>query len=121
VLAGDVHHAYLTEVGFPPGAGVRSAVTQVVASPMRNAIAGRGRLLLRVGHSRPFAALMAPAARLAGVPPAPIGWRRAGGVVFENNLATLELEGRRAEVRIERAVGGPDGPRLTPAIRRRLV
>ena len=121
VLAGDVHHAYLTEVAFPRGAGVRSAVAQVVASPMRNALGGHGRRLLRVGHSRAFAALMAPAARLAGVPRETIRWRGAGGPVFENNLATLELDGRRAEVLVERALPGPDGPRLAPALRRRLV
>ena len=32
VLSGDVHHAYLAEVGFPPGSGVSSAVWQAVCS-----------------------------------------------------------------------------------------
>ncbi|MDX6554953.1 MAG: hypothetical protein QOD86_1148 [Miltoncostaeaceae bacterium] len=121
ILAGDVHHAFLTEVGFRRSAGVRSAVAQVVASPLRNALGPAGRRLIRVGHSRAFAALMAPAARLTGVPAPPIRWRAAGRPVAENNLATLALDGRRAEVLVERALLGPGGPRLTPAVRRRLV
>ena len=36
VLAGDVHHAYLAEVGFPRGSGVQSHVYQAVCSPFRN-------------------------------------------------------------------------------------
>ena len=62
VLAGDVHHAYLVEVAFRRGAQVRSAVTQVVTSAMRNALPALPRRLLRVGHSRAFGALVAPAA-----------------------------------------------------------
>ena len=36
VLSGDVHHAYLAQVGFLPGTGVKSAVWQAVCSPFRN-------------------------------------------------------------------------------------
>src|SRR3712207_8062569 len=35
-LSGDVHHAYLAEVAYPRGSGVRSAVWQAVCSPFRN-------------------------------------------------------------------------------------
>ena len=121
VLAGDVHHAYLTEIGFRREAGVRSAVNQVVTSPMRNALPGLPRRLLRVGHSRPFAALTGAAARLAGVPREPLGWRITDGPIYENNLATIDVDGRRADVVVERALPGADGPRLIPAMRRRLV
>jgi hypothetical protein len=38
LLAGDVHHAYLAEVGFRRDAGVRSAVYQAGCSPFRNAL-----------------------------------------------------------------------------------
>jgi hypothetical protein len=36
VLAGEVHHGWLARVRFPAPAGVRSAVWQLVSSPLRN-------------------------------------------------------------------------------------
>ena len=36
VVSGDVHHAYLAQLGFPRGSGVQSAVWQAVCSPFRN-------------------------------------------------------------------------------------
>ena len=35
-LSGDVHHAYLYEVGFKKGSGLQSAVYQATCSPLRN-------------------------------------------------------------------------------------
>ena len=35
-LSGDVHHAYLVEVGYPRGTGMRTHVWQAVCSPYRN-------------------------------------------------------------------------------------
>jgi hypothetical protein len=35
-LSGDVHHAYLAEVGLPRGTAMRSAVYQATCSPFRN-------------------------------------------------------------------------------------
>ena len=35
-LSGDVHHAYLFEVGYPRGTGMRTKVWQAVCSPYRN-------------------------------------------------------------------------------------
>ena len=42
-LSGDVHHAYLAEVGFPPGTGMRSTVWQAVCSPFRNPLDNKER------------------------------------------------------------------------------
>ena len=60
VLAGDVHHAYLAEVGFPRGSGVQSRVYQAVCSPFRNPLDERERRVIRTlfrkgdggGHAR---------------------------------------------------------------------
>ena len=41
-LSGDVHHAYLAEVGYPRGAGVQSAIYQAVCSPFRNPLEPEG-------------------------------------------------------------------------------
>src|SRR3712207_7070057 len=42
-LSGDVHHAYLAEVAYPRGSGVRSAVWQAVCSPFRNPLDSKER------------------------------------------------------------------------------
>ncbi len=48
--------------------------------------------------------LLRPLARAAGVPDPRIRWRLAQGPTFDNQFATLELEGRSAVLRIERTV-----------------
>src|SRR6185295_7909491 len=57
VLSGDVHHAYLAEVAFPRGSGVRSSVYQGVCSPYRNALDSRERRTIKLAHTQPVAAL----------------------------------------------------------------
>ena len=52
-IGGDVHHAYLAEVEFPPEAGVRSAVYQAVCSPFRNALDRHERAIVR-SAARPW-------------------------------------------------------------------
>ena len=49
-LSGDVHHAYLAEVGFPRGTGrCKSQVWQAVCSPFRNPLEKKERELIRCG------------------------------------------------------------------------
>lgn len=102
VLSGDVHHAYLAEVGFPRSAGVRTAVVQAVCSPVRNPLDRRERRMLRAALS-PWAALVARGlARAAGVVEPPVRWRMAEPPTFHNQIATLKLSGRHARLTIER-------------------
>jgi PhoD-like phosphatase len=118
-LSGDVHHAYLCEVAFRKGVGARSAVWQAVCSPFRNPLEAPQRAAVRLGCSRPFEAVTRAAARAAGVPDPPIRWRMAGGGPwFDNQIALLEVDGRRLDVRIESP--RPDGV-LEPLIERRLA
>ncbi|MGH2802992.1 MAG: alkaline phosphatase D family protein, partial [Thermoleophilaceae bacterium] len=63
VLSGDVHHAYLAEVAFRRGSGVRSSVYQAVCSPYRNPLEKRERNVIRLGMSRSFAAFWRAMAR----------------------------------------------------------
>jgi hypothetical protein len=105
VLSGDVHHAYLAEIGFPPGSGVRSAVWQAVCSPLRNPLDTRERRTILAGWTRLAGALTRLLARGAGVPDPPIGWRLAHDEPwFNNQVAMLELEGRGARFRLEKAL-----------------
>jgi hypothetical protein len=104
-LSGDVHHAYLFEVGYPRGTGMRSNVWQAVCSPYRNPLEGRERQSIRIGMSRPFEVAMRGLAHLAGVRDPGIGWRIVGdGPWFDNQVATLTVDGRRIEMRLDKAV-----------------
>jgi hypothetical protein len=104
-LSGDVHHAYLFEVGYPRGTGLKTGVWQAVCSPYRNPLEKRERQSIRVGMSRPFEVAMRMLARLAGVRDPGIGWRMIGdGPWFDNQVATLTVDGRRIEMRLDKAV-----------------
>ena len=104
-LSGDVHHAYLFEVAYPRDAGVRSAVWQAVCSPYRNPLDARERRSIRLGMSRPFAVAARALARAAGVRDPDIRWRCVdGGPWFDNQVATLTIDGRRMRMHLEKAV-----------------
>jgi hypothetical protein len=56
------------------------------------------------------------------VPDEPLTWEIAKGPWFDNQVATLELDGRRCTFRLERAVGGGEElPRLEQVAVRRLA
>jgi hypothetical protein len=104
-LSGDVHHAYLFEVRFPAEAGVRSAVWQAVCSPYRNPLDSRERRMIRLGMSRPFAAATRLLARSAGVRAPGLEWRLTdGGPWFDNQVASLLIDGRDIRLRLDKAV-----------------
>jgi hypothetical protein len=122
ILSGDVHHAYLCEVGFDPGAGVESEVVQVVCSPYRNPLDGRERRAVKAGFSRSFTAVAHRLARLARAPEPGIDWKLEEGPYFDNQVATLRLDGRRALVRLDKTVGGEEEERsLEESFERRIV
>jgi hypothetical protein len=108
MLSGDVHHAYLAELAFPRSDGLRSSVWQAVCSPYRNALDNRERRMMKLADSRLPAAVFRGLARLAGVPRERVRWRFAEGPFFDNQVATLKLDGRAAEMRLERTVGDPE-------------
>ena len=120
VLSGDVHHAYVADVAFPRDARVTSHVFQAVCSPFRNALDSHERLGVRIGMSRPGGTIARGLARAAGVDDPGIRWRVVEGPYFDNQVATLTLDGRAASIRLERAVSGPDRPRLERLFERRL-
>ena len=104
-LSGDVHHAYLFEVGYPRGTEMRSGVWQAVCSPYRNPLGKNERRSIRIGMSRGFERVTRAIAGLAGVRDPGIGWRIVGdGPWFDNQFATLVIDGRRIEMRLDKAV-----------------
>jgi len=108
VLSGDVHHAYLAELGFPRSAGVKSHVWQAVCSPFRNALDDRERKTIDLGDTKVPAAVFRTLARLAGVRRERVRWRLLEGPFYDNQVATLTIDGRAAEMMLERTVGDPD-------------
>jgi len=110
VVSGDVHHAYLAEVGFPRGSQVRSRVWQATCSPFRNPLSDKERRGVGFGFSRAGTAIGRALARAARVPAPPVRWRfQDGDPRFDNQVGTLDIDGRRAVARLERALPDGDG------------
>jgi len=122
VLSGDVHHAYLAEMGFRPEAEIKSPVYQAVCSPYRNPLDSHERLAIKVGFTRPFTAAMRALGRAAGAPDPGLRWRLAEGPYFDNQVASLRLDGRDAQMQLDKTVPGEeDERRLECVFERRLT
>lgn len=122
VLSGDVHHAYLAEMAFRPGTGIESAVYQAVCSPYRNPLDRHERLVIEAGFSRPFAMATRALAGAAGASDPGLRWRLAEGPYFDNQVASLRFEGRRATMRLDKTVPGDEEERrLERVFERRLA
>jgi len=116
-LSGDVHHAYLAEVGFPPGTGMRSTAWQATCSPFRNPLDKKERRVMRFMASEPAALIMRALARAASVEDPSVRWRYAHDEPwFDNQVATLELDDRRARFVLEKTVP-PDHDAEDPVLR----
>ena len=122
VLSGDVHHGYLAEASFPDGVA-KSTVYQAVCSPLRNALPDRKTRLQRLAWKRGAALAGRLLSRLAGVREPDPTWRLTHGEPwFDNHVATLELDGRRAGITFEGAILDASGePGLEKIYERRLV
>jgi len=102
VISGDVHHAYLAEVAYPRDAGMESAIYQATCSPMRNPLNEGEKRMIRVGVSRFGHAVARALARAAGVEDPDIRWRFSEGPLFNNQVATLKIDGREACMRLDK-------------------
>ncbi|MGI8536097.1 MAG: alkaline phosphatase D family protein [Mycobacteriales bacterium] len=120
-LGGDVHFSYLTEAHFPAGQGVTSKVYQAVCSPVRNPVNRPIQLGDRFARTPVGRLLGQLLARSAGVPPPKVRWGIDHGPRFDNEIAALELTGRHAVFRLERAVPGDPGERLETVLEKQLV
>jgi hypothetical protein len=121
-LGGDIHHAYLASVNFPEGDGVTSPVWQAVCSPFRNALSKRERRIARAGDSRLARVLTRGLARSAGVELPELEWRLEQEPTFDNQFATLDFDGDRVTLRIEKTVPGDwRRPRIETSLERALA
>jgi hypothetical protein len=102
VLSGDVHHAYLARAAFRDGVGAQSHVFQATCSPYRNPLDNHERFVIRRLCTGYAARITQGLARAAGVPDPDITWQLSDPPVFDNQVATLDIDGRHASVRLER-------------------
>jgi hypothetical protein len=100
-LSGDVHYAYLAEGGFPDQP-FETKLYQAVCSPLRHSLDPPLELANRIAFGRTAERVGALLARSARLPKPSISSRMKHGPFFENEVATLELRGREARLRLER-------------------
>ncbi len=122
ILSGDVHHGYLAEAKFRE-ARVESPVYQAVCSPLRNALPGKKSRLQDIAWAKTGELAGRLLSRLAGIEAPDVTWRLTHDKPwFENHVATLELESRRAKITFEEAVQDDSGePDLRKIYERSLV
>ncbi len=100
-LSGDVHHSYLAEVEL--GADGAARLLQAVCSPIRNALPRWTRYASVAAAHRLAWPLGLLASRAAQVPEPPFRWRITDGPWFDNAIATIDIDGRRADLRWQTA------------------
>jgi hypothetical protein len=99
-------------------------VWQAVCSPFRNPLDDTERRVVNAGATPVAEALGRRLARSAGVQDPGIRWRATGaGPWFDNQVATLTIEGGRIDMRLEKALPGENGggSRLESVMTRRLA
>jgi hypothetical protein len=106
-LSGDVHFSYVATARFTASA-MTSRVTQLVSSPLRNALSRRRCWLVRLASSAPAPvlgrALLATARRMSAGSKFQPRWKLLCDPLFDNNIGTLQLMGPRAHVRFDHTV-----------------
>jgi len=92
-------------------------VWQATCSPFRNPLSTKERRGVNFGFTGAGAVIGRLLARSAGVPPPPVRWRfQDGDPRFDNQIGTLELDGRQALARLERAILSDEGDHTHPVL-----
>jgi hypothetical protein len=121
IVSGDVHHAYLAEVGFKAGTGARSRVWQAVCSPFRNPLDSRERRGILTTWTTTAGRIGRALARSAGVDDPPLDWRLVHpSPWFDNQVAGIQIDGRHASFMLDKAVPDEADPRLERVFERAL-
>jgi phosphodiesterase/alkaline phosphatase D-like protein len=106
VLSGDVHHSYAARAHLPGETrGERRApVHQLTCSPVHNKLDWYIRPGFRAAWSRLARWTTERWALHNGAAPKPVTWERTAGPFFGNTIATVDIDGRSAEVVFEQPV-----------------
>jgi hypothetical protein len=100
-IGGDVHTAYVAEVTLSEQQ--RSRVFQIVCSPFRNPLEPRERRVVKLFSTRAAGIFCRALARTAGVRRPDVSWQLVTPVTFDNSVAVLDLDERRASLTIRRS------------------
>ncbi|MCW0213735.1 MAG: alkaline phosphatase family protein [Pseudonocardia sp.] len=101
VLSGDVHHSYAARATLPNLTADAARVHQLVCSPVHNVVPMPVRFAFRLSWSG-FASRVTRAwATHNGAPAPDLSWRKLDGPMFGNLIATLDTDGRDADVFFE--------------------
>ena len=100
-IGGDVHTVYVAEVDL--GERQRSRVFQIVCSPFRNPLEPRERRAVKLFSTRGAGIVSRALARCAGVRRPDVRWELVSPVTFDNSIAVLDLDERRAQLTIRRS------------------
>ncbi|WP_327236821.1 alkaline phosphatase family protein [Streptomyces sp. NBC_01317] len=122
VLSGDVHHAYIAEPRWTDASGGPDArVLQLTCSPVHNSIPASMKIGFRFGWSGLGRGLGRALKRHGRVGRSSVAWRRTGGPWFGNQLMTLTLRGRSADLRLDHALAKEGGAELVTVQERSLT
>jgi hypothetical protein len=100
-IGGDVHTVYVAEIALGPQQ--RSNVFQIVCSPFRNPLTPRERRVIKLLSTRASGVAGRALARAAGVRRTDVTWQLVSPVTFDNSVAVLELDERRAQLTLRRS------------------
>jgi hypothetical protein len=113
ILSGDIHFSYRATPQFDDSHGVTSRVNQVTSSPIRNALAGRDRMVLRFASSRVGLWIGKLLRRSARVDTTIASWQIVEGPLFGSCMAELTIRGDSCELMVESAQPDENGdPKL---------
>jgi hypothetical protein len=123
LLSGDVHHAYVAQARPTDGQPAWQApVYQAVCSPLRNPLDSNEKRAIKLAMTNAAEMVGRGLARAAGVEGESLTWAISEGPWFDNQLATLHLDGRRCTFELEKALGGGEElPMLQQVAVRRLA
>ncbi len=121
VLSGDIHFSYVAKVSFPEQPPALSRVYQLVSSPIRNTLSRNERRAMKFGMSKAGWRIGSMLQRSVRVRASQASWELTHGPEFANELGSLTLDGRCAELTLERARPDDEGkPILEEVVRTKL-
>ncbi len=106
LLSGDVHHAYVAQARPTDGQPAWQApVYQAVCSPLRNPLDSNEKRAIKLAMTGGAELVGRGLARAAGVQDESLTWEIVEGPWFDNQLATLHLDGRRCTLPAREGAG----------------
>jgi hypothetical protein len=114
LLSGDIHFSYLARIELHAERPVRSAIHQLVNSPIRNALQPKERRAMRFAMSRAGTAigvvLRSSIGRRGHVAEWGVRWEMTEGPIFDNCLGELTFDGASARLVQEQTRPAEEGP-----------